>query len=168
MMKNLLQTRGFHTVMMSLPIVSAIMLWYTRSVDLESESLYAISDNVFWYNSMHGSAISAFSAYSVWKNDTWAFLIAFGMWMILATNLYHYEMAHDISTGVTIAYALGWLISKATSMMLRLQFTMLAVAALLVFGVSYFTSAITIFFGEVIVKACVVTGVLWLIWKGDK
>jgi len=138
-------------------ILSACMLWFTRSEWQESLSAFALSDNVMWYRLMHLSAswFLILNYKSSWHN----LIIGFGMGLILIFDMYHYFTIHAIVTVATIVFTCYSLIINSKDFEQHLMFFLSGVAVL-VFGIGYFDSTFHLLLAEIIAMLCLMTGKL--------
>ena len=150
--------RILRTVLVCASIVSAILLWFTRSEWLNSLSAFALSDNVVYYRVMHLTAV-LFFALGERKN----LILAFGMASILAFDMYHFPTIHNIVTAFTLGYACFDLI-RTNKGFERTIMIFLSFSAVLFFCIGYFVDSFHHLLAEIIAMVCVMNGKLRETW----
>ena len=138
-------------------ILSACILWFTRSEWQDSLSAFALSDNVMWYRLMHLSAswFLVLNYKSSWHN----LVIGFGMGLILIFDMYHFFIIHAIVTVATIVFTCYSLIINSKDFEQHLMLFLSGVAVL-IFGIGYFNSTFHLLLAEIIAMLCLMTGKL--------
>ena len=149
------------TILVSITIFCSIMVGVTAIEQLGSLSAYALADNVLWYRLMHLSVVMFFML-NIDKNK-YNLYIGFGMALILAFDMYHFQNVHNIITVATFTLAAYSLIEVVKGFA-RSQMLFIGVAAVLVFGVGYFSNFRHLT-AEIIAMSVLMNGKLIEIWK---
>ena len=138
-------------------ILSACMLWFTRSEWLPSLSAFALSDNALYYRLMHLSAswFLIINYKSSWHN----LLLGFGMGLILIFDMYAFSMVHNIVTVATLSFACFSIIYNAKGFERNLSI-FLSGSAILYFCIGFFNNTFHLLIAEIIAMALIMVGKL--------
>lgn len=94
------------TILVSLVIISAGLLWFTRAEWLPSQSAFALSNNVWFYYTMHASMFFTYII-SARVNRRWFnYFIAGGIIGIVAFDMYNFPWLHNAFTAMTFIMAI--------------------------------------------------------------
>ena len=151
------------TILISLTILCSIMVGVTATEHLKSLSAYALADNVLWYRLMHITAIMFFMLNK--NKNKYNLFVGFGMGLILAFDMYHFHIIHNVVTVGTLLLAAFSLIEVARGLTKK-QMIMLSVAAVSVFCVGFFTNFRHLT-AEIIAMAILMNGKLLEIYKDE-
>jgi hypothetical protein len=152
------------TILLSVSIVSACVLWFTRSESLPSLSAFALSDNALYYRLMHLSASWFFLINAFSKRYVTEFLLALGMGLILSFDMYNYKVLHFIFTGATLALACFTLVYKKKGFEFK-QYMFISVGASIIFVLGFFTEALHLLLAEIIAMTVIINGKLLEVWE---
>lgn len=155
--------KQIRTVLSIISIVSAIVLWLSRSEWLPSLSSFALSDNAIYYRVMHITASWFFLLGG--RNNSHDYFLAFGMGLILSFDMYHYPILHNTVTILTLLFACFSLIYKASRGFERSLAIFLSSMATGVFLVGYFVPSFHLLIAEIIAMAGITCGKLREIWN---
>lgn len=153
------------TILISITIISAIMVSISATEQLNSLSAYALSDNVLWYRLMHLTAVMFFML-NIYKNK-YNLYIGFLMALILAFDMYHYPIIHDVVTASALALAGFSLISVAKGFT-RIQMMFISIVAIIIFCLGYFNNTVHHLLAEIIAMSAIMNGKLLEIWQNKK
>jgi len=149
------------TVLSSVSIVSAVLVWLTRTRPLESLSAFALEDNAIYYRIMHISASLFFILGG--RINRMDYYLSFGMALILAFDMYHYPIIHNTVTGATLLLACLSLIYYSKGFERSLMWFLSGVAVG-VFTIGYFSPSLHLLLAEIIAMACIMCGKLRENW----
>lgn len=136
-------------------ILSACLLWITRTEWQPSLSAFALSENALYYRAMHVSA----ALFLVLGKKRFDKYIAFGMALILGFDMYHYPILHNLITVITLILACFSLIYLNKGFY-RNVMIFLSFSAIIVFVLGYFVSSFHLLFAEIISIGCIMNGKL--------
>ena len=145
-------------------ILSACLVWITKSEWLPSLSAFALSDNALYYRTMHISASFAFLLDFAHYKRLSNFLLGIGMALILIFDMYHYPFIHNFITFSVLIFACASIMYKLKGFELHIA-TVLSVITLLVFALGYFVESFHLLLAEIIAMCAILTGKLREIWK---
>jgi hypothetical protein len=139
------------TILLLLSILFSALIWVTRGEDLTSLSAYATADNNVFYNLMHLTASWFFLLNARVKKYATEYLLALGMGLILAFDMYKHTSLHNIVTVVTILLACFTLLwNRETSLDKKVGIAVV-ISAVSVFVIGYFTDYISFLLAEILV-----------------
>ena len=153
--------KAVSTILITLTILCSIMVSVTATEHLKSLSAYALSENVLWYRLMHLSAVMFFMLNT--DKNKYNLYIGFGMGLILAFDMYHFQTIHNLVTVGTLVLA-AYSLVEVVKGLVRSQMLFIGVAAVLVFCVGYFTNFRHLT-AEIIAMAVLMNGKLLEVWK---
>lgn len=161
-----MNTKLLRTCLLIGSILSAIVLWITRTGYSPSLSSFANANNQIFYYLCLLSSSWFFILNGSKRDNNLDYWVGFGMGCILLTNMYIMPIAHNIATGLTLGLAIFNIIYE-TSKKERIVNIFLGIGAIGIFCIGYFTS-FNFLFAEVIAMACIAIGMIRGIWITDK
>ena len=158
----------FRTVLMSMVLMFAGILWATRAEFLPSMSAFAFKPNNIFYIGMHFCIFFTFLIDGiVSKGIRWtSYFVSLGALGILAFDMYSYPMAHNLITAFTVSLAVFNMIFHGLPKNRPLHILNGVVAGLFFFlGV---LTSVHLFLAEAIAEFTIAVSMLWRIWKEEK
>lgn len=147
--------KKFNNIIGVLTVIFAIMVSVTAKETLPSLSAYALSENVLWYRLMHLSAVIFFML-NIEKNK-FNLYAGLAMALVLAFDMYHFPVIHDIATVSALLIAGYSLIIAYTGFMKSLMIFLSGVAVV-IFCIGYFNSTFHHLLAEIIAMAALMNG----------
>lgn len=155
------------TVLVSSSILFAIVLWLTRDESLRSLSAFALSDNAIYYRMMHFTASWFFITNALTTNKCITeWLLGFGMGLILAFDMYHFPLLHNIITASVLGLACYTLIYRTKGFERKLMI-LLSISAVSVFIIGFKFHEVHLLLAEIVAMVCIMNGKLYLEWKDN-
>ena len=100
------------TFTMLLTLLGSVMLIATGDEVLQSQSAYALADNVIWYIMIHVGMIMSFFFLNASFKGKWMYgVVAFASIATLALDMYGYKWHHNIATVIiflSASYCIIW------------------------------------------------------------
>lgn len=97
--------RILKTILATLPLIFAGLLWATRVEFLPSQSAFALSVNNPYYWAMHISIMIIFIVDAITDKRVMSYFVAGGFMMVLGFNMYDYPVLHNWVTAIATALA---------------------------------------------------------------
>jgi len=154
------------TILLSVTFLSSILLWITRDEYLPSLSAFALSDNAVWYRIMHLSASWFFLINAIeFKKYATEYILALGMGLILAFDMYHHTTIHNVVTVFTLVLASFTLLVNAETTFKKGIALIFVIGALGSFALGYFWTGFHFLMAEIIAMTFLSSGKLTEIYS---
>lgn len=158
-----MNTKILRTFLLSAIFLLAGTLWWTRDEFLPSLSAFANSSNVIFYHAMHLCASWFFITNAEKSKHNLDYWVGFGMGAILLTNMYDYQLAHNIFTAATLGLAIFSLIfyAKGREKIINIVLGGFAIG---IFLVGYLNESFHFLFAEVLAMFSIAVGMAREMW----
>ena len=151
------------TTLYVVSILSACLVWFTRTEWLPSLSAFALSDNAIFYRMMHITASWALLMDYVKYNRVYNGLIGVGMGLILMFDMYNFNFLHNLFTAIVLLYACYSVLKQTKGFEFSVSIFLTGIA-LLVFGLGYFIDSFHLLMAEIMAIGSILVAKLRELW----
>lgn len=148
------------TVLLTLSIAFGWMVYITRDPELNSLSAHAITANNVFYNLMHLCASWFFLLNARYKRYATEYILALGMGLILAFDMYKHTTFHNLFTLLTLLLASFTLLWNRKDTLDKWFGISCVAGATGVFALGYFTDIIYFLVAEIWAMTFIAVGKL--------